>query len=64
MVNFLNSLRYFIFAPNLSIFDGIWITIVSIMMETTLWAAVLFIPFIIISAHMKHVVEEGDDYGI
>lgn len=63
MVNFLNSLRFFIFAPNLSIFDGIWITIVSIMMETTMWAALLFIPFIIISTHMKHAVEEGDDDG-
>lgn len=63
MTNFLKSIRYFIFTPNLSIFDGIWITIVSIMMETTLWAALLFIPFIVISTHMKHVVEEGDEDG-
>lgn len=63
MVNFLNSIRYFIFSPNLSIFDCVWITIVSTMIDATLWAALLFIPFIIISAHMKHVVEEGDDDG-
>lgn len=61
MVKHLKTLRYFIFASNLSVFDLFWVTLLVHFADNELILLIAFIPLIIISSITKIIADKDDE---